>query len=194
MKKIAMFVVMMVVFVVAISTAEAQTSTQSVHRLSLGFHGAYSLGGDIERSNLGIGGQVIVPLGDTFSMEVSATRFEDGIDDLLIDMMTIGVTLRAAMPVMENRGKVYVGAGFSHNSFDANIAWPGYNVSIEDSIGWHVAVGFSTRVHQRAELFGEYRYTMTRSTAEVSSPCGCHEIVTGSYNFGLLRLGVNFMF
>ena len=189
MKKATLFAMLVLVavgFVVLNANANAQT-------ISLGLHGAYTMGGDIERSNNGLGGQVVIPFGE-LSMEVSGTKFQDGIDDLLIDTMTIAVSMRYGQYVANNKMFVYGGGGFNHNSYTASVAWPGFSVDIEDAIGFHVAAGVSTLVHEKAEIFAEYRYSMVSSTARVGSQCTGYEIVTGSANFGLVRIGVNFLF
>ncbi len=101
--------------------------------LSLGAHGAYSVGGDVETETFGYGGQVGVSVGEFLSLELSATLFSDEpetdeIDadeggetipglDYDIDITHIALTARCGVEVLPNV-KIYGGGGASYNMFD----------------------------------------------------------------------------
>ena len=72
------------------------------------------------------------------------------------------------------------------------------NVDIDDSVGFHLGAGLNMPIQKNWELFAEYRYTFLELEGEVSvSGMGITEsedIEKGDYDFGLLKVGVNYLF
>ncbi len=102
--------------------------------LSVGAHGAYSIGGDIETETFGYGAQVGVAVNDCLSLELSATMFSDepesgtldagGEDsipgmDFSVDILHIALTARCGVEVIPNV-RLYGGGGVSYNTFDVD--------------------------------------------------------------------------
>jgi opacity protein-like surface antigen len=158
--------------------------TPEVDRFKVGAHGGLTMGGDVEQGSAAVGGQIICGLNENFSLELSGTKFSDQLDVLDLDVMSMAFTVRAETKY------VYGGAGFSFNQFDVGLDLPGIQVTMEDAFGFHVALGLRTRFSKSFELFGEYRMTWLDTTALVKGPCD-EEIVDGSYDFGLIRIGLN---
>jgi len=91
---------------------------------SVGAHGAYTLGGDVESEEFGYGGQVSLDVCEGVSVELSGTMFSDEVDadelgNLDIDAQHIALSGRYDLPVSDAFG-VYVGAGVSYNMFDVD--------------------------------------------------------------------------
>jgi opacity protein-like surface antigen len=112
MKKVACFSIAVLAFV----------GMAHAGGFSVGGHGAYTLGGDIENEDFGYGAQVGVDISDMFSVELSGTMFSEEYDadtfgDLDVDAQHIALTARAEIPVRDVLA-LYVGGGISYNMFD----------------------------------------------------------------------------
>jgi len=91
---------------------------------SVGGHGAYTVGGDIESEEFGYGAQVGIDLVENVSLELSGTMFSDEVEDdefggLDIDTTHIALSVRFDIPVTEALA-VYVGGGASYNMIDVD--------------------------------------------------------------------------
>lgn len=176
----------------------------------IGAHGAYSLGGDIEKSKPGFGIQAEVALPKGFGIELAVSRFSDEYSEEGIsldqDLTTIGLSViyRAAL-VKELKGFLMAGVDYNIAEMDANAnpaAFEGLDinteVNIDDAVGYHVGVGLNLPINKNWELFTEYRYTFLQLEGDVSaSAMGIsvtENLDKSDYNFGLLKLGVNYLF
>jgi len=174
----------------------------------------YTMGGDIEESDLGFGAQAGMELSDNASIELSWNKFTDEQSDeyyaIEADASVIAATLRMAMPVSDSL-KVYGGAGVNYLMIDVSFKIKEaaleeiaglYGLSIEDimaggdidleeeadmdnTIGFHICGGASANVTDTVQVFGEYRYTFGKVKGE-----GIDE----DYNYGILRAGANILF
>ncbi len=166
----------------------------SVHaQIKMGLHGGYTIGGDVEQGSGAFGGQIIYSFNDHLSLEVSGTKFSDQLDVLDLDVTHLAFTVRAEKSVISPDTHLYGGGGFSFNQFDVELDMPGISVNMDNAFGIHIAAGLRTKISPKVELFGEYRFTLLDTTALVKGPCS-KEVVDGSYNFGIARIGVNFLF
>jgi len=186
----------------------------------VGAHGGYTLGGDVEESDLGFGAQAGVELSDAFSIELAWTMFSDEAEEagvkLEADANVIAATARYAVP-MSDMLSVYGGGGVNYLMMDATaslsltsqqrseldalaqmygvsvddlLAMSGINtgsieVDLDSTIGFHICGGVNALVTESVQLFGEYRYSFGSIKGE-----GIDEV----YNYGILRLGGNFLF
>lgn len=194
MKKAVILMVLVVIGLSANSICFAQQG------LKIGIHGAYSVGGDIEESEVGYGAQAEVEINDSFSVELAVSRFSDEFDtdffDTEQDFTTIGLSV-----IWKNRPSdnltVYLLAGLNYNFVDMDVTSdiPGVSLETEfdDKAGFHMGSGLEFSLHENIGLFTEYRYTFLNLDAEVRGN-GFSDEATGSYNFGLIKFGVNFSF
>ena len=155
---------------------------------SVGGHGAYTLGGDIESEEFGYGAQVGIDLVDRVSLELSGTMFSDEVDAEELGMMDvdarhIALSARFDIPVNDTL-LLYVGGGISYNMIEADepavaevvdsmfgdgvaedfingggTIEGGMDIDIDDAIGYHLCTGVSLALSDSVELFGEYRFT-----------------------------------
>ena len=183
---------------------------QEMSRFRIGAHGAYSIGGDIEKSKAGYGVQTEVALTKNVGVELAASRFSDEYDEegisLEQDLTTIGLSVVGRATLVQNlQGFLLAGVDYNIADIDASIdpaAFEGIpmtaNVDIDDSVGFHLGAGLNMPIQKNWELFAEYRYTFLELEGEVSvSGMGITEsedIEKGDYDFGLLKVGVNYLF
>ena len=180
MKKIIVF---MIVFLAFSFNASAQ--------VEIGLHGAYTFGGDIEKSDIGYGGQVLIRATENIAFEISVTKFSDGVETVTMDVIHAAGTVLFYIPMNENT-RLYGGVGVSRNSFDAKIAVPNFYATVDDNIGFHAALGMETNLSDRVKLFGEVRHTWSSTTAEIKGPCGCEDDVTANFDFLFVGFGLRF--
>ena len=102
----------------------------------VGFHGAYSVSGDVEEETAGIGVQFVAQTEQNLSIEFSVTQFND--DALLLDSITaLAITGRIEAEIGETT-TFYFGGGVNYNVFDydndAFLLAPLYEVDLDDSL------------------------------------------------------------
>lgn len=184
-------------------------ATSQAQATRLGIHGGYSNGGDVENSQLGIGGQMELPINHVLSMEFAVTKFSDEMES---DYMTLDQDVTSLGLSAIFRGPLgpqldgYMLFGANYNIFDTDVSFdsPSYasyysaSMELDDQVGFHVGAGVNFAVTYNMELFAEYRYTFleTDGEMEISDIYGATSIDEGdfSYDFGLAKLGLNFLF
>jgi len=102
----------------------AMTAVSHGEGFSVGAHGAYTIGGDVESEEFGYGLQAGVELGDRFSLELSGSMLGDEYDadefgELDADVQHIALTARADIPINDTVG-IYLGGGLSYNMIDTD--------------------------------------------------------------------------
>lgn len=160
----------------------------------IGMHGAYSNGGDVEEPEVGIGGQIEFPINETLSVEFAATHFGEeiqGSNNVTFDqdLTSFGVSAvfrRAFGPQLG--GYMLFGADYNIIDTDSNVH--NGNMELDDEIGFHIGTGLNLAINYNMELFTEYRYTFLE-TENDSELLGSEDY---EYDFGLAKLGVNFLF
>ena len=185
----------------------AVTSHAQEIRISrTGAHGAYSVGGDIEESKVGFGAQAELAINSQFSIELALSRFSDEYDEAGIsleqDLTTIGVSVVYRAPLGENvLGYLLCGLDYNIVDMDASIDPAVYGISmntdVDNELGFHIGAGLNFVLQSNWELFAEYRYTFLELEGDISvSAMGisADESFDGDYNFGLVKVGVNYLF
>jgi opacity protein-like surface antigen len=168
----------------------------------IGMHGAYSNGGDVEEPETGIGGQIEFPINQILSVEFAATHFSEeiqGNDGVTFDqdLASFGVSavFRTALGPQLG-GYMLFGADYNIIDTDSNVH--NVNMELDDEIGFHIGTGLNLAINYNMELFAEYRYTFleTEGEAEITDTLMDGVLVEGDYeyDFGLAKLGVNFLF
>jgi len=173
------------VFCLFVSVAVCQAG------FKLGGHGAYTVGGDVEEENAGVGAQLAVEFNDAFSMELSGSWIEDevdlGLDVIDIDFFTIALSARLGTELSEGLA-LYGGGGIDYNIFEIDEV-----ENPDDEAGFHACAGLEIALGENLELFGEYRYTWVEYTVE--SEDGDVDFTRDrDYEFGLARVGLNLVF
>ena len=168
----------------------------------LGIHGAYSNGGNVEESEIGFGGQLELPINPILSVELAVTKFSDEIagNNLTIDQDLTSVGLSAVFrkalgPQLEG----YMLFGANYNSIDTDISFTNQqvantinsNMELDDELGFHIGGGLNFVLTYNMELFTEYRYTFLETENETALPGSEEEY---QYDFGLAKMGLNFLF
>ncbi|WP_339136527.1 MAG: porin family protein [Candidatus Electrothrix sp. GW3-4] len=162
--------------------------TSQAQATRLGIHGVFSNAGDVEDSQLGIGGQLELPVNPYMAVELAVTQVGDEIEDngatLDQDLTSLGLSavFRGPLgPQLEG----YTLLGLNYNTFDVD------TMDMDDAVGLHIGAGLNLAVAYNMELFGEYRYTFldTDWESEISSAEGDY-----NYDFGVAKLGLNFLF
>ncbi|CAK8725119.1 Opacity protein [Candidatus Electrothrix laxa] len=180
----------------------------------LGIHGVYSSGGDVEESEIGFGGQLELPVNQVLSVELAVTKFSDEIEgsDSTIDqdLTSIGLSAVFRGPLgplgpLGQQLEGYMLFGANYNSIDTDVSLKNSaassgvssNMELDDELGFHIGAGLNFAISYNMELFAEYRYTFleTEGEEELSDMYGTLT-TTGDYeyDFGLGKLGLNFLF
>ncbi|MCI5208490.1 MAG: porin family protein [Candidatus Electrothrix sp. ATG2] len=173
----------------------------------MGVHGAYSMGGDIEESEVGFGGQLELSLNPMFSIELAVSRYGDELDEdgilLEQDLTSIGLSAVFRAPLgPQLQGYALVGANYNIVDMDVDIEpQNGINftgeVDTDDATGFHAGGGINFALPNNWDLFIEYRYTILELEGEVSvSALGVtsSDQIEGDNDFGLLKVGLNYLF
>ena len=170
----------------------------------IGVHGAYSAGGDIEESEAGFGGQAEVAINDSFSVELAVSRFSDGISEETVeidqDITTIGMSA-----IWKNKTSdklmLYLLGGLDYNIIDMDVktslSGVNFEADVDDKVGFHMGCGLQFGMLRNMGMFVEYRYTFLELDAELKGSSSWRSVsdeVTGDYNFGLIKAGINFSF
>lgn len=172
----------------------------------VGAHGAYSMGGDIEESEAGFGAQAEFAINAKFSIEAALSRFSDEDDDMGItidqDLTTIGVSAVYRTPLVESiHGYLLGGVDYNIVETDVGIDPAVYGTSVsvdvdaENETGFHAGAGLNFPLQNNWELFAEYRYTFLELEYDLSASTTTLTASTEfDYNFGLLKVGANYLF
>ena len=165
----------------------------------IGIHGAYSNGGGVEEPDMGFGGQMEFPVNPILSVEFSVTQFSDeveGDDATTLDQDVTSIGLSAVFrgpfgPQLDG----YMLFGADYNSIETDSNAHNVNMELDNEVGFHIGTGLNLAVAYNMELFAEYRYTFLETDGEVSDPVsGTTTEKEYEYDFGLAKLGLNFLF
>ena len=191
-------------------------ATGQAQAARLGMHGVYSNGADVEESELGFGGQLEIPLNPILSVELAVTQFSDEWEAdgaaREQDLTSIGLSAVFRGPIGPHaEGYMLFGANYNTVDQDISIDPPivssngtviGLEAETDDEVGFHIGAGMNFTIAYNMELFAEYRYTFLELEHEVAIT-GSSDGVTMSvpygegesdYDFGLAKLGMNFLF
>jgi len=181
----------------------------------VGIHGAYSNGGDVEESELGFGGQLEFPINPIFSVELAMSQFSDEMEGdgtkIDQDLTSIGLSAIFRGPIAPQLdGYMLMGGNYNifdmDTSFSSPLVYNGVNYSVDmdmdDEVGFHVGAGLNFAVSYNMEFFAEYRYTFleTEGETELSGTDGNMTVILPiaegdyEYNFGVMKVGMNFLF
>ena len=149
-------------------------------------------GGDVENGEIGWGVQGVVPLSQAVDVELSFSKFGDSLDITEMSISQFAATLRWNYS-LSDRTSVYAGAGLNYNQLTAEIEDSDVKVQMENVVGYHGTVGLKALVWKGMVLFLDYRFTKLETTATVSG-YGQTEVVDGTYDHGLARVGLNITF
>ncbi|MCI5208489.1 MAG: porin family protein [Candidatus Electrothrix sp. ATG2] len=160
----------------------------------LGIHGVYSNGGDVDEPELGAGGQLELPINPILSVELAVTQFSDEVEcnngsTLEQDLTSVGLSAVFRGPVGPFVDG-YMLFGADYNTIDTDSGSNNINMELDDEIGFHIGAGFNFAVAYNMEVFAEYRYTFLETEAEDTAMVD----EDYQYDFGLAKLGLNFLF
>lgn len=200
---------------IIITLASILVSVNICHAQALkaGAHLGYTVNGDIDKKSATYGVQAELKLNDNIGIELAYTGFKDDADVGDTKTQTIGLTGKLGTKLVENIG-VYAGAGVNYNMFDASMDLTsaqiaalagtsladGISVDMDNKVGAHLCAGLTMAICKNIELFGEYRYTFVKAQGEVQvSSSTLHESaklseIDENYNFGMIKIGANFVF
>jgi opacity protein-like surface antigen len=159
--------------------------------MKLGAHGAYTLGGDVEDEEFGMGAQLVFGVTEGFSLEAAGTWIQDelgaGVD---FDIFVIALSARFGGEIGENVS-VYAGGGANYNMFEIEGA-----SDPDDELGFHACAGLELGLSDNLELFAEYRYTWVEYTVESDGGDVDFNRIDRDfdYEYGLARAGINILF
>lgn len=186
------------ILVAAVSLLVSMTLCQA-QSFKAGLHGGYTAGGDVEDKGFAYGAQGEVMFNDLFSVELAGTGFTDSGDGADLKVKSFGLTAKCGMKPCK-KSRVYGGAGLDYNMFDAssNTALIS-DVDMDNKVGFHFCAGIEVGLADNVELFGEYRYTFVKLAGDVTvnEGLGLGSMVVPvdeDYNFGVIKIGVNFLF
>ncbi len=182
MKKYFVVMIIALVGTVALGTNQIEVGTSVI----------FPSGGDVENGDIGFGIQGVMPLNETFDMELSISKFGDSLGITEMSLTQFGATLRWNHSISD-LSKFYVGAGLNFNQLKAEIINSDINVQMENVAGCHGVIGLEKVVKDKWVLFLDYRYTKLETTAVVSGG-GMSEVVDGTYDHAIVRAGVNLLF
>lgn len=166
-----------------------------------GAHGAYTIGGDVEKESFGYGLQ-IGAVGDLLGIELSGTLIEDDnppalTDETQFELGTIALTLLLGANVTRDL-RLYAGAGVNYDRFTFD-SKSGLEYDDDDQVGFHACAGASIALADVLQIFAEYRHTIVQYDTEALNP---EDILEGlkysklerDYEFGMIRAGLNLIF
>ena len=160
-----------------------------------GAHGAYTMGGDVEKEEMGYGAQLGINVLDTFAIELSGTLIQDETANADVDYDVGNFALTATLGFeIADLLAPYIGGGINYNrfSFDSNSIT---DLEDTDQVGFHLCGGVRTTLSDCCQLFAEYRYNMlTESLNDMISDELNLDLYTSSdnFSFGMVRVGINF--
>lgn len=149
-------------------------------------------GGDVENGEIGWGVQGVIPLSTSTDVELAYSKFGDSLDITKMSISQLSASLRWNHSISE-RVSFYVGAGLNYNQLTTEIDNANIKVSMENAGGCHAVIGLKAALKDNVSLFIDYRFTRLETTAVVSG-YGQSEVVEGTYNHGLARVGLNIKF
>ena len=177
-------------------------------RGSLGVNGSVSATGDVKQSTLGFGFQGEVNLTNNFSVELASSTFSDQISiegfRYKQDITSIGLSGVVRLPISERLNAHLLG-GVDYNLINANvdgiykIGNTGYSfgANINDTFGGHLGAGLGMLLTTNVELFSEFRFTMMNPSGHIMGEIDgipYRRPIDGTYNFGLFKVGLNYLF
>lgn len=164
----------------------------AANEVEVGACAVFPHGGDVNNGEIGWGVQGVVPLNKTIDVELAVSKFGDSLDITKMSISQFATTLRWNYSI-SGRSSVYIGAGLNFNQLTAEIINADIKVQMENVVGYHGTVGLKATIKTCTVLFIDYRLTSLETTAVVSG-YGQTEVVEGTYNHGLMRIGLNITF
>ena len=156
---------------------------QEVRFARLGPAIGMTAGGDVDNA-FAFGLQGEVAFGENLGIEVSYMRFENqnDVDGMSLDMDqdTIGLSAVGRKNLVEDLSGYLLG-GLNYNLVNGG-------PDVDDELGIHLGFGFNMKSGDFSELFIEYRYTFLELSGDLPGDDSWDS------DFGLLKLGMNFVF
>lgn len=202
---------LLVCAIITITAMTMVTTAQDIKVSRVGVHGAYSVGGDVEKEKFAYGAQGEISCCPYGGIELSISQLSDEYSEegvsLDMDLTTIGLSLVGRLP-LSDKGSVYVLAGVDYNiaSMDASLdpsmfSYNGHmaqaSVDIDNEFGYHFGGGLEFYLLKNLSLFAEYRYTVLDLTTDITvslMDVSASDSSKGSYDFGLAKIGLNYRF
>jgi len=142
-----------------------------------------SAGGDVDNA-FAFGLQGEVSFGEHLGIELSYMRFDNQNDvegmSLDMDQDTIGLSAVGRKNLVEDLSGYLLG-GLNYNLVNGG-------PDVDDELGIHLGFGFNMKSGDFSELFIEYRYTFLELSGDLPGDDSWDS------EFGLLKLGMNFVF
>lgn len=199
--KMRLSIVAVLLIFVAV-TAHAQEK-----KIRVGMNLGYSNAGDVEDSNVGLGLQAEFPVNQNLGIELALSRFSDEYEDSGVsieqELTSIGLSAVLRAPFSETATGYFL-AGIDYNTVDMDAdldtSWSSgveVEADIDNEFGFHLGFGAGFAVHKNLEIIVEYRYTILELEGDISASyrnMSISDDVEGDYDFGLLKVGVNYLF
>lgn len=177
MKRITLRMAVVLVF------ASIAAHAQEIKFARLGPAIGMTAGGDVDNA-FAFGLQGEVAFGEHFGVDLSYMRFDNqnDVDGVSLDMHqdTIGLSAVARKILLEDVSGYLLG-GLNYNLINGG-------PSVGDKVGVHLGVGFNMRSGDFTEIFLEYRYTFLDLSGDLPTKRSWDS------DFGMLKLGLNFLF
>lgn len=183
-----------------------QAANQGMNRF--GINAGYSVGGDIESGEFGYGLQGEFGINPNLGIELAISGFSDEVTELGVrieqDITSIGLSGVFRTPLTDRLGGSIL-LGVNYNMVDMDVTYDevewgrgwGANADLDDAFGAHLGAGLGYKATDNMELFLEYRYTFLDLSGDLTVSNADYSVtdkVDGSYNFGLLKFGINILF
>jgi hypothetical protein len=201
------YITAMVLFVVGGMFA---AQAQDLSRVRVGANGGLSLGGDVEKTKPAYGAQAELDLTKHIGVELAVSRFSDEATEegiaMDLDLTTIGLSVVGRVPLVRKlQGVLLAGVDYNMMNFDVDIGEAASHgipmtadVDMDDAVGIHVGGGLSLPFHTHWELFTEFRYTFVEFEGDMSVTGNGVTVLEhmdkSDYDFGLLKVGLNYLF
>jgi opacity protein-like surface antigen len=175
---------------------------------SAGLFIGLTAGGDIEESEVAYGGQIQMPLNETFFIELSfasiTDTFDNEITDGELDMHSVGISIGATTKLAKNCS-LYGMFGPNYNTADIDYEVdqtlaPGgaADADIDNEFGFHAAIGSNYQLAEHVKLFVEYRYTFFDLDGDLTITRVDGTRTTGNaesdYDFGVAKVGIGYIY
>jgi len=179
---------------VAVASFFLSAAICQAQAIKAGLHTGYTVNGDVEDKGAVFGAQVGMKISEELAVEFSGTMFSDSDEGVDIDVKQFALTGKYIYKLMDGLD-AYGGAGISYNMFDGS--GDSMNVDMDNKIGFHLCAGLEWVFAEKFELFGEYRYSFMKVGGTITFRDDFSEMSQSfdeDYNFGMLRIGVNYLF
>ena len=204
------------ILVLCLAGLVSSSRAQDVKKYSLGIHGTYSRDGDVVESKYGFGIQTENSINEFLSTELALSGFRDGINEEIyfgnesitttvnLNIITIGIS------AIFRISKGYLLGGFNYNvanielsndsEMNGKILHDEATIYFKDDIGYHIGAGLNFPLSENWNIFTEYRYTyltlnrMGNVKVLYKGNYYDAEFPKIYYDFGLVKIGINYLF